>query len=145
MKLSKKMTISIFALIFAGLGVALYLTFLHYTHGSAVCGGMETFSNCDMVLQSKYAEVFNVPVALFGVVFYAMILIVFLNIIYRKDDFFVDVMFSVEIVGFVFSVLLVYTQIFLIGALCPYCLSSAIITAFLFFMSLYIKNKNKNG
>ena len=96
-----------------------------------------------MVLQSKYAEVFNVPVALFGVIFYMMILIVFLNIIYRKDDFFVDLMFAFEIVGFVFSVLLVYTQIFLIGALCPYCLSSAIITTLLFFTSLYLKNKNE--
>jgi len=141
MKISKLTSASIIVLILAGLGVATYLTFLHYTSGSAACGVMETFSKCDVVLQSRYAEIFGVPVALFGVIFYATLLFVLIKIVYKKDKLFIDLMFTLEVFGVIFSILLTYIQLLVIHALCPYCLSSAIITAILFFLSLYLKKK----
>ncbi len=139
MKIGKKLSLIIIFLILFGFGVALYLTSLHYTGRSALCGASKTFSSCDMVLQSKYSEIFNIPVALFGVVFYVTLLVIFLEIVKRGEKFFINIMFILEIFGFLFSILLTYTQIFLIGALCPYCLTSAIVTTTLFFLSLYIK------
>jgi uncharacterized membrane protein len=142
MKFSKKKLLFVYILIFMGLAVASYLTFLHYTGHSALCGVSNVFSNCDMVLQSKYAEVFGVPVALFGVVFYLFLFIVFSEIAKRRQKFFIEIMFALEIFGFIFSILLTYTQIFIIGAVCPYCLTSAIVTTALFFISFYMQHKN---
>ena len=52
----------------AGLGDALYLTVLHLTGQSAVCGGSPS---CSQVLASKYAHIGPVPVALLGGMIFA--------------------------------------------------------------------------
>ncbi|MCB9761940.1 MAG: thioredoxin domain-containing protein [Alphaproteobacteria bacterium] len=52
--------------------VSLYLTIQHHAAtagGESVCNINETF-NCDIVNTSQYAELFGVPIALFGVGFY---------------------------------------------------------------------------
>ena len=46
----------------ATLGNAAYLVYGHYTGGSVVC----STGGCESVQQSRYAEIFSVPVALVG-------------------------------------------------------------------------------
>ena len=55
----------------AGLAIAAYLTAVHYTGGSPACA---IAHGCEVVQQSRYAELAGVPVALLGLLGYAAIL-----------------------------------------------------------------------
>jgi len=63
------------ALIVAGLLIAGYLTLLHYdTNVPLVCSG-GTFVNCEQVLTSASAFLFGVPVAVWGLAWFAVALV----------------------------------------------------------------------
>ena len=128
-------------LILIGLGVSFYLTFLHFSQTSAICGSNEIFNNCDSVLESEYAEILGIPIALLGIVFYFSTLILFLFSIFKKNKIFINLLFFAEIIGIIFSAIFTYIQFFIIKALCPYCLTSAIVTLILFLLSFYLKIK----
>jgi uncharacterized membrane protein len=53
-----------------GLGVASYLTAVHYAHVAPVC----STGGCETVQRSSYAELRGVPVAVLGVAAYAVVL-----------------------------------------------------------------------
>ncbi len=56
-----------------GIGIAGYLTYLHYAGGSPYCiaGG----SGCERVQESEYAKIVGIPVAVLGLVAYAALLV----------------------------------------------------------------------
>ena len=56
----------------AGLGIAVYLTVVHYAGGTPVCA---VAHGCATVQQSDYAELAGVPVALIGLAGYVAILV----------------------------------------------------------------------
>jgi uncharacterized membrane protein len=60
------------ALALAGLAVSGYLTYIHYAGIAPVCAGGG--GACERVQSSHYAELAGVPVALLGLVGYALIL-----------------------------------------------------------------------
>jgi uncharacterized membrane protein len=111
----------------AGLADALYLTVLHLTGQSAVCGGSPS---CSQVLASKYAHIGPVPVALLGMLGYFSVFAfaIFSIFNYARASTFLRItvwlMFAV-------ALLLLYLQAFVIHAFCRYCLFSAAITFFL--------------
>ncbi len=134
------------ALGMVGLGVSSYLTFLHFSQTSAFCRIGEIFSNCDVVLQSKYSEILGIPVALLGMIFYFSTLVIFLLLVYKKSKIFLRLLFFIEMIGVIFSAIFTYIQFFVIEALCPYCLTSAVVTMLLFLLSVVFKIKyNKSS
>jgi uncharacterized membrane protein len=54
-----------------GIGVAAYLTAVHYAHTSPIC----STGGCETVQHSSYAELGGVPVALLGLLAYILILL----------------------------------------------------------------------
>jgi uncharacterized membrane protein len=129
----KKIAIIFIILSFLGLVDAAYLTLEHYQDASVVCF---LVNNCDSVLQSSYATVGPVPVALFGIVYYLGIFILSLVSLAKKDDklFFLTALLTV--VGFLASLWFLYIQIFMIRSLCFYCLFSALDSIVLFVLGL---------
>lgn len=114
--------ISLLALI--GMADALYLTILHLTGQSAVCGGSAA---CSQVLASKYAHVGLVPVAGLGLVGYFAVFSLALLAAFGRNE---PRRFLPLVVGVMFLATLwfLYVQAFLLHQYCRYCLFSAAIT-----------------
>jgi uncharacterized membrane protein len=99
-----------------GGGIAAYLTYVHYAHVSPIC----TTGGCEKVQTSKYAELAGVPVALLGLVAYAVILAT--TAVRGIVAAFAGVL--VAFVGVAFSGYLLWAQLGPIGAICQWCLGN---------------------
>jgi uncharacterized membrane protein len=106
------------ALTAVGLGIAGYLTYVHYAGVSPVC---EIAHGCEKVQTSQWAKVAGVPVALLGLIGYGGILIALLV----PGENAVLAAALMAIVGFGFSAYLTYREIFTIKAICIWCVGSA--------------------
>jgi uncharacterized membrane protein len=104
---------------FVGLGIAGYLTAVHYGGGEPVCG---ISHGCATVQQSEYAELAGVPVALLGLVGYAGILLTLL----RDDETARAATALLSLVGAGFSGWLTYVEVSKLDAICIWCVGSAV-------------------
>jgi uncharacterized membrane protein len=102
-----------------GLGVAGYLTVVHYAGGSPVCA---IAHGCAKVQESKYAELAGVPVALLGAAGYAAILLTLL----RDDEPARTATAFLALGGAGFSLWLTYVEVFTLEAICIWCVASAV-------------------
>ena len=107
-----------------GLGVAGYLTYIHYQGIKPVCG---LGGDCEKVQTSEWADLAGVPVALLGLIGYAAILATLF--IEREEALIAGAL--IAFVGFGFSAYLTYRELFSIDAICPWCVSSAVIMTLL--------------
>jgi uncharacterized membrane protein len=114
-----KLTLTLLTL--AGLGVAGYLTYVHYAGIDPVCtaGG-----SCEKVQTSVYSELAGVPVALIGLLGYISILGLLLS---RENETTRFATMALTLVGFAFSLYLSYREVYSIHAICEWCASSAAI------------------
>jgi uncharacterized membrane protein len=119
----KTLRLTLILLATAGLGVAGYLTYVHYAGISPVC---TTGGSCEKVQTSAYSELFGIPVALIGLLGYAAILATLLARETETTRFAVS---ALTLTGFAFSAYLTYREIYSIHAICEWCVSSAIILA----------------
>ncbi len=125
---------------FVGFLNATYLTAKHYIGTPLPCSILE---GCEQVTNSKYSIVFGVPVALGGVFYYLSIfilLIIYLDI--RKNKV-LSLASLLTVVGFLASMWFVYLQLFIIKAICLYCMVSAVISTILFILGVIILSYNK--
>ncbi len=102
-----------------GLGIASYLTIVHYTGGVPVC---EIAHGCATVQKSRYSELAGVPVALLGLLGYAGILVSLV----RDDEMSRTAAAFIALLGFGFSAWLTYTEVGILHAVCIWCVGSAI-------------------
>jgi uncharacterized membrane protein len=107
-----------------GLGVAGYLTYVHYEGIESVCG---LGGDCEKVQTSEWSDLAGVPVALLGLVGYAAILVTLF--VEREEALIAGAL--VALVGFGFSAYLTYRELFSIDAICPWCVASAVIMTLL--------------
>lgn len=121
----------------AGLGVAAYLAYIEISHAEAICGPV---GNCNQVQSSAYASIFGVPVAVLGLINYGGVILLWMGNRQNKNTLFKSlsaVMFlALTIFGVVFSIYLTWAELFLINAVCAWCLTSAIITVALMLIAL---------
>jgi uncharacterized membrane protein len=113
--------ISLILLAIAGLGVAGYLTYVHYAGISPVC---TTGGSCEKVQTSAYSRLLGIPVALIGLVGYVAILATLLA---RETEATRGAVMALTMTGFAFSAYLTYREIYSIHAICEWCVSSAIV------------------
>jgi uncharacterized membrane protein len=104
----------------AGLGVAGYLTYVHYAGVSPVCA---VAHGCEKVQTSHWSKLAGVPVALLGLLGYAAIL-AFLAVPGEAGRL---AGATVALVGFGFSGYLTYLEVIEIEAICVWCVASAVI------------------
>lgn len=113
------------ALAVAGLGISSYLTYTHWAHASVACGGL---GSCNEVNNSKYAEVAGIPVAFLGALSYlALIGSALAWLWWRPSGLAWPVMFfwGLSLVGTLYSAYLTYVELFVLEAVCIYCVASA--------------------
>jgi uncharacterized membrane protein len=126
------------ALTIIGLLVSIYMTIYKFTNKdiqAAMCVGAH---GCTIVNSSPYAEVNGIPVAVVGVFGYLSILALFY--LEARPGFFQDngsmLLFGVTLVGFLFTVWLIYVEIALIKAYCPFCITSQIAMTLIFALTV---------
>lgn len=118
-----------------GLGDAIYLTIKHLTDEKVPCG---LTGGCEAVLTSQYAEFGGIPIAAFGAIAYFIafslaILAAYGNrLMWRLFGIQVSLMAAA-------SLYLVYLQLFVIKAICQYCMLSAGVCFTLFMIALISK------
>ena len=89
--------------------------------------------------ESAYALFFGIPVALFGVAYYLTIIISAIAYLDSKKEAFLIFLASFTIVGLLASAWFVFLQVAVIGALCIYCLASAVTSTILFALGARLK------
>jgi uncharacterized membrane protein len=107
------------ALAVVGLLISAYLTWVHYMGVVPVCVGGS--GGCETVQTSSYATIFGVPVAVVGLVGYAGLLFSAL----LRGEAGVYLALLLALVGTLFSAYLTYLEVFVIHAICEWCLASA--------------------
>lgn len=123
-------------LIVAGIGIAGYLSYVKLFQLEAFCGGV---GDCETVQTSPYAELFGVPVAILGLGAYLALLVLW-GVKERNwwglDWLAAQAFFLVTLVGVLYSAYLTYLELFVILAICPWCVASAVVMTGLFVLSV---------
>lgn len=122
------------ALSLLGLADSLYLAEKATLDEPLFCDIGAGLDGCNIVAQSPYSQFLGIPLAYFGVAFYALVLLAALFIFWRPFEFSYHVLMIVTTIGALFSVAFLFIQIVLIQALCIYCIASAVIA----FLSLWV-------
>ena len=114
-----------------GLGLASYLTYVHYSGIKPACslGG-----SCELVQTSAYSHLAGVPVALMGLIGYVSILLLLLLTESETTRF---AAVGVTAIGFGFSAYLTDRELFSIHAICEWCVSSAVIMTVLVCLAVW--------
>jgi uncharacterized membrane protein len=107
------------ALAVVGLLISAYLSWVHYVGVVPVCVGGS--GGCKTVQTSSYATIFGVPVAVIGLVGYSGLLLS----ASLRGEVGVYLGFLVALVGTLFSAYLTYLELFVIHAICEWCVASA--------------------
>jgi uncharacterized membrane protein len=108
------------ALCVLGLGIAAYLTYVHYAGLQPLClasGG------CERVQTSHYARLAGIPVPVIGLGGYAAIL----GSLFVRGETGPAATALLALVGFGFSAYLTFLELFRIHAICQWCAASAVL------------------
>jgi len=112
-----------------GIGIAAYLTVVHFADQPIVCSGI---GDCEKVNSSSYAKLAGIPVAVLGLLSYVTMLLLALGALVRRDAMLVAAAWGVALASFGFSMYLTYVEVEVLDAICIWCVSSAtVVTAML--------------
>lgn len=117
----------ILLLSFAGLADSIYLT-QHTISGTPLLCNIQNLSGCNIVTTSQYSQIFGIPLSEFGVFFYGFLFILTALELVFFDKLLRRTVQIISIVGVLSSLYFISIQVFVIDALCIYCLASAVIT-----------------
>ncbi|HVZ11391.1 MAG TPA: vitamin K epoxide reductase family protein [Candidatus Paceibacterota bacterium] len=116
-----------------GFADAFYLTLTHYQNKIPPC----TVGGCETVLTSPYATIGSVPISLVGVLYYAAVLGCLMLFFQFGAQKWLRMWRGASTIAFLVTLVLVSLQLFVIHAICLYCMASAIVATTLFVLSLY--------
>lgn len=137
--MEKRLSQLAIALTIIGLLVAAYMTIYAITSNDSMCIGSK---DCSVVNASRYSKIsvlgFDIPVAVLGVAGYASILAVLL--LEQKIGFLQQngslVFFGLSLTGFLFTLYLIFVEVALIKAYCPFCVASQSAMILIFVLSV---------
>jgi uncharacterized membrane protein len=120
----RRLRVAAIVLALIGLGIASYLTYVHYEGIHPVCG---LGGNCEKVQTSEWSKLAGIPVAVLGLIGYAVILV---SLFIPGEEALIAGALT-ALVGFGFSAYLTYRELFTIDAICPWCVASAVVMTLL--------------
>jgi uncharacterized membrane protein len=130
---------------FMGFADSTYLTVKHYSGTPLECS---IFHGCEKVTTSPYANLAGIPLALLGMIYYAAIIVLIVaHLDSRRKSIFVFAA-RATVIGFLASAWFVYLQLYVIRAVCPYCMLSAVVSTLLFVLgriALRSRTSSKRG
>jgi uncharacterized membrane protein len=129
-KIQKYIKPTIMALSVVGILVSMYLTYAKLTSSPLLC--LDT--GCDQVQNSKYSEILGIPVAVFGAFFYFCMFVLAYKDLWKYAKVW-------TLLGLLFSIYLTYLELFVIYAICTWCVISLVIVVALALLSFIYKNE----
>ncbi|MEV6414211.1 vitamin K epoxide reductase family protein [Kribbella sp. NPDC051718] len=113
---------TILVLSVAGVAVAAYLTYEHYTAGTTLACPDTGVVNCMKVTSSQYSKLFGIPVALLGLLFFVGMTALSLPPLWRTASPWPSrLRLAAVVVGVVFVCYLIWAELFQIDAICLWC------------------------
>lgn len=140
-KIPNSLAIVLLVVALIGFADATYLTIKHFQGVIPPC----TTSGCETVLSSSYSQVFGIPVALLGAIYYLAISISMVVYLDTKNLKVLKWALMATVLGLFGSIWFVTLQLFIIKAICQYCMLSAITSGTLFVLGCYILRKYSNN
>jgi uncharacterized membrane protein len=123
------------ALVVIGLFVSIYMTIYKISGNEGMCLGS---GDCSTVNASRFSEVNGIPVAVIGIIGYVAILAFHLfenrNTFFRQNA--ILLIFGMSLTGFIFTVWLVYVELALLNAICPFCVTSQVAMTLIFIIAI---------
>ena len=110
-----------------GVGISGYLTYVKLSATQAVCLGL---GECETVQNSPYSVILGIPIAILGLLTYLAIIALWW---WSQDeerpyaDLAPMILFGITLFGFLYSAYLTYLELFVLKAICPWCVASAIL------------------
>lgn len=107
-----------------GVGVSIYLTYVHFDKGALVCG----LGDCSTVQASQFATIAGVPIAILGLAQFVALLMLGVGRVRlpQRAELFTYLAFGIALAGTLYSAYLTYLEIAVIRAICQWCVVSAI-------------------
>ena len=125
---------------FIGFLDSAYLTITHFIGSPVTCG---FFTGCDVVTSSEYSAIAGIPIALFGTLYYLFWVLLCVWYLDSRNTLFLTLL-PLTAVGFGVSLILIGIQLFIIDAICVYCMLSAASSTALFILSFVIRKVGPN-
>ncbi len=123
---NKGRTVLLWVLIVIGLIVSGYLAYVEMTQVTAVCGPV---GECNLVQSSPYAQIMGIPIAVLGLLFYVAVAgLWLLQRVESVRHWVVLALVALALFGTLFSLYLTLLELLVIGAICMWCLTSAVAT-----------------
>jgi uncharacterized membrane protein len=117
----------------AGLVVAGYLTYEHFTASTSLACPETSTVNCQKVTTSEQSHVFGIPVVIYGLLFFVVMLIACAPPLWRNPAPAIRygrLVFA--LIGVAFAAYLVYAELFVINAICLWCTAVHLLALLLF-------------
>lgn len=122
---------------FFGFITSVYLSTAYYTGTPLSCGEI---SGCNEVAASPYSKIAGVPLATLGILYYGFAIIGAFLFLIKRTQIFATLLALVTMLGFLASAYFVYLQLYVIEAICIYCMASAVSSTLLFFIAALIRH-----
>jgi uncharacterized membrane protein len=118
-----------------GAADAIYLLIYKLTGNPYMCLGN---GGCHNVNFSPYAEISGIPISVFGIFAYLVILGILVlearvKIVKENGPL---AIFGISLAGVAFSAYLTYLELYVIHAICPFCVASAVLISFIFILAI---------
>ena len=120
---------------------ATYLAVEHFLNSIPPCS---LVSGCEEVLTSNFAVIGGVPVALLGALYYLLIVVMTIVFLDTKNTRVLKIAAKLTILGFIASLGFVYIQLFVLHAICLYCMGSALTSTLLFILGVLVLRTVEN-
>jgi len=132
-----------FILIVIGTVVSIYMVKDHYNTKNSICDLGNRIS-CSVINKSSYSELFSVPIAVFGVTWFLVLLAFTLKIRENSGDviFWATAHLIWSAAGLLFCFYLIFAEIVL-GTICPFCTIVHIVCFLIMYLSTKIYTQLK--
>ena len=120
-------------LVLVGIFVSGYLSYAEFAGNEVACVEGSLF-DCDIVRSSVYSQLLGIPVAYLGLGTYLVLLglLLFQERTALLREYGTVLLFGITLFAFLYSLWLVYVQVVLLQALCPWCLTHEVVMVMLF-------------
>ena len=99
--------------------------------------------DCNTVVNSDYSKFFGIPVEILGMAYYSLVVIsYFLSVVHLYftlipvPNTLIAFMITLSVIAFLFSIYLIFVQIFILKKGCSWCFVSALISTSIFILTL---------
>jgi uncharacterized membrane protein len=133
--MDKRLVRILYGLLILGLAIGIYMTVYKYTGNSAMCFGSGA---CSTVTSSRYSVINGIDVPVIGAVgnLFLLAILFFEN----RNSFLKQngtlLFFAISLAGFAFTLWLIYLEIFVLKAFCPFCVTAQTVMTLVFIIAV---------